>query len=168
MKLRKIAALVGSAALALTLIGAGVGATFTATSATTDTISVGTMAIVAHAQNTDPNGHAVNTDGGCTINVTASTGSQPCYVWVTKTGTIIPNSLALVATVSSGGVSEPGLWAVSDGANSGPLSGALAWTYASPTFPSPLGFQKIFTVSWNNLTVMGDNFVITFTATASA
>ncbi|MGA2512743.1 MAG: hypothetical protein ABSG37_03895 [Candidatus Limnocylindrales bacterium] len=164
--IRKIAALVGGGALALSLIGAGVGATFTATSSTVDNINVGTMTIRAWASNTyEASPASAVGNGSCTFAVTASSGTQNCYVLVTKTGTIIPNSLA-IAAAASGTIHESGSWTVSDGTTSGPLSGVLLWTYANPTFT----YYVTFTVTWTNLGTqsMGDVFTITFTATASA
>jgi hypothetical protein len=175
--IRKIAALVGGAALATSLIGAGVGAQFTATAGpVTDTINVGTMSIFDGAMMSVPTWTA-NSNPGCTITVAdiqSSTGSKMCYVWVQDDGsTIIPSALNITAAATSGVLHEPTLWNVSDGSANGPLSGPLAWNYAvnnasfnTPPSPWYVGFR----VSWNNLTSAsyGDNFVITFTVTASA
>jgi hypothetical protein len=175
--IRKIAAVVGGAALATSLIAAGVGATFTATAAGADTINVGHMTISAGAQMTVPTwANAVNP--GCTITVAdinsqGSTGSKLCYVWVQDgNSNIIPSALN-VTVATSGTLTEPSLWTVTDGTSSGPLSAALVWNYATNNasfnqVPAP--FYKTFTVSWNSLTSASysDSFVITFNVTATA
>jgi len=183
--IRKIAALVGGAALATSLVAAGVGAQFTATSSTTDTINVGRMQVFAYAQDaagtpfgtTLPYGWA-GSNGGCTITVAdlqSSTGSKVCHVWVYSLGTINPSAIQITAAATSGTLSEANLWVVSDGSASGPLSGPLAWNYATPFpwgpyFTTQIVLEKDFTVSWNNLTAAsyGNSFVITFAVTATA
>jgi hypothetical protein len=176
--IRKIAALVGGAALATSLMAAGVGAQFTATAGpVTDTINVGTMSIFDGAMMSVPLWTPAPTNPGCTITVAdiqSSSGSKMCYVWVQDDGsTIIPSALKITAAATSGVLHEANLWTVSDGSASGPLSGALAWNYAVNnasfnTAPSP--WYVGFTVSWNDLTSAsyGDNFVITFTVIATA
>ena len=162
--IRKIAALVGGAALTVSLIGAGVGATFTAASAANDTITVGKLAIQAYTSNNNVN-FGVN---GCSITVTASSGFQMCYVRVDKSGDIVPSNLQIVATVSSGSIPEASDWSVSDGATPGVLNNATppTWNYANPSFSWDAGY----TVTWAGLSnaSLGTSFVLTFTATASA
>jgi hypothetical protein len=163
MKLRKIAALVGGAALTVSLIGAGVGATFTAASAANDTITVGKLAIQAYTSNDN-----ASWGNACTVTVNVSTGSQVCYVYVVKNGTVAPSNLQIVATVSSGSIPEASDWSVSDGATPGVLNNATppTWNYANPSFSWDAGY----TVTWAGLSnaSLGTSFVLTFTATASA
>ena len=162
--IRKIAALVGGTALATSLIGAGVGATFTKTSTANDTITVADLAISAYTSNDNA------TWNGCSVTVTASSGTQDCYVRVDKSGAIVPNNLQIVATVSSGSIPEWNLWTVTDYLN---VTGGInnlnppTWNYANPVF-SP--WVAKYTVTWAGLTNVSLNttFVITFTATASA
>ena len=174
--IRKIAAVVGGAALATSLIAAGVSAQFTATASGADTITLGHMAISAGAQMTVPT-WANDSNPGCTITVAdvqSSTGSKLCYVWVQDLDSnIIPSALNITAVATSGTLHEPALWTVSDGSASGPLSGPLAWNYPTNNasfnqVPAP--FYETYTVSWNNLTSASysDSFVITFTVTATA
>jgi hypothetical protein len=179
--IRKIAAVVGGAALATSLIAAGVSAQFTATASTTDTVNLGTMSVFATALDAGgtPWGTLLSSPApalGCTITVAdlqSSTGSKLCHVWVYSIGTINPSAIQITAAATSGTLSEASLWTVSDGSASGPLSGPLAWNYAAPWgsyFTTQIMLEKDFTVSWNNLTSAsyGDSFVITFSVTATA
>ena len=164
--IRKIAALVGGSALALSLVGAGVGATFTASGSANDTISVGNMSIAAYASNDN-----VNWGSGCTIMVTASSGSQVCHVAVNNLGTVIPSHLQIVATVTNASVpaAEYSLWTVTDYQSS---TGTLdnnnppTWNYAAPVF----NWDAPYTVTWTGLSnaSLGTWFVLTFTANATA
>jgi len=165
MNLRKIAALVASGALALSMIGAGVGATFTKTSAANDTITVADLAIQAYTSNNNVN-FGVN---GCSITVTASSGFQMCYVRVDKSGDIVPSNLQIVATVSSGSIPEANLWTVTDYLSStGTInnSNPPTWNYANPSF----SWVAPYKVTWAGLgnTSLNTTFVLTFTATATA
>ena len=168
MKLRKIAALVGGSALAISLIGAGVGATFTKTASAADNITVGKMDIYAAAGN---DASFTNPNSVCTYLVTASSGTQVCYVKVWEVGDIVPSNLQMQATVTGSFVlTEPAKWSVSDNVlnASGVLNNAAppTWNYANPTVP----YTFAFTVKWSNLDTisLGDHFTLTFTATATA
>ena len=161
MSLRKLAALVAGAGLSLSLIGAGVGATFTANTSANENITVGDMAIQATLNGPGPN---VQTPVDCTVHVITASGSYVCTLKVTRSGDIVPTDLKVAVTIGSGGVAEPGKWSVSDGAVSGTLSGALLWDYPSPTFP----FNKAFRVTWTGLgnASMDNSVTLVYTVTA--
>lgn len=161
MGLRKLAALAAGASLALGLIGAGVGATFTASQSADENITVGDMAIQAVLNGPGPN---VLTPAACTVHVITASGSYLCTLKVTQSGDIVPTDLKVAVTIGAGGVNEPGKWSVSDGSVSGTLAQTLLWDYPSPAFP----FNKAFTVTWTDLgnTSMHNNVTLTYTVTA--
>jgi hypothetical protein len=89
MNLRKIAILVGGAALTLSLIGAGVGASFTGTVTANQQVNVGAMSVAATP--VSANAH-LQPDGSIlcdAVLITTDSGiAAPCSFTVTSTGTI--------------------------------------------------------------------------------
>jgi hypothetical protein len=149
MNLRKITALVVAAGLALSLIGAGVGATFTATTTPYQHITVGGMVITA-APAACPD-----------IHVTTSSGSESCTLTLTSTGDIMPTSFSMTPSISGTSLSEPGLWTISDGTGQYTDLATLA-KFAYGSFTS--GGTVTYTITWANLgdTSMGNDFYVTF------
>jgi hypothetical protein len=161
MGLRKLAGLIAGASLAIGLIGAGVGATFTSASSANENITVGDMSIQAALNGPGPN---VQTPVACTVHVVTASGSYVCTLKVTKSGDIVPSDLKVAVTIGAGGVNEPGKWSVSDGSASGTLAQTLLWDYPSPSF----AFHKTFTVTWTDLgnTSMDNSVTLVYTVTA--
>lgn len=154
MNLRKIAALVVAAGLAFSLIGAGVGATFTATTSTYQHITVGSMVIVA-------------TPLPCAdFHVVSSSGSESCTLTLTSTGDILPTSFTMTPSISGNVLSEPSLWTITDGLGGSTTLSTLA-TFSYNSFAS--GGTVKYTITWANLTnaSMGNDFYVTFNVVGS-
>ena len=152
MKLRKIAALVGGAALAISLVGAGVGAVFTSTATTYQQITVDSMVLHSSPQYCTPGV------------VKTSSGSVSCTVQLWATGGIVPTSFTMTPSIdgSSTALHEPGSWAITDDATPQHTALNVLSTFAYGSFTN---FGTVtYTITWNNLTnpSMGDMFYVDF------
>lgn len=168
MDLRKLAVFAAEAGLAIGLVGAGVGATFTSANSANENISVGNMSIQVVLKG--PGSHQ-QPPADCTVHVVTASGTYTCDLKVTRSGDIIPNDLKVAVTVGSGQLKEPSKWAISDDGHTGqPLSGAVSFDYPSP-YPSPTcpsTFEKFFTVTWSYLGNDSEKNVVTLLYTVTA
>jgi hypothetical protein len=110
MSLRKLAGLAAGFALAVGLIGAGVGAVFTDSVAAKQNINVGTFSCVI-----SDGGGGVISDGGHTVTysdftiMSSAPGSDPFHFTVKNTG-----SIADVLTVTPSGLGDPAFSVIGD------------------------------------------------------
>jgi hypothetical protein len=152
MKLRKIAALVGGAALAISLMGAGVGAVFTSTATTYQQITVESMVLHSSPQYCTPG------------LVATSSGSVSCTVELWATGGIVPTSFTMTPSIdgSSTGLHEAGKWVITDNATPQYTALNVLGTFAYGTFTN---YGTItYTITWSDLgnPSMGDMFYVDF------
>ena len=157
MNLRKIAALVGGGALAVSLIGAGVGASFNATTAAYQHVSVGNMAITITPLAT---GEVLNDNGTITcpaILITTEAGVAPaCSFRITNTGSTPASHIVISGTES--GLSPAQLLGDKFFVCDAPIENATGLCSSDMTSPSPWTFNPA--IGWGQYGSLGSEYLL--------
>lgn len=178
MGTRKLAALFAVAALAVTLVGAGVSATFTDQAVATQDINVGNMSLML-ASSTP--GAAVSPDGKTltcpAVWVTKSHGDVSCNVYIYTVGNIVPDHVALKLGVTTNGAALSKFW-VAPFFNATPGAWDMGYDGSTWTLDTSngqtIGVASSFPtdvtnwISWLNLTNSDYNKWVTVTYTLDA
>lgn len=103
MDSRKFVALFGTAALAVTMVGAGISAQFTDQASARQDINVGSLSIVLDSSTPGSTGSSDGKSLTCPTQwVHASTeNATPCVIIIRSNGTIPPSNVTLKASVES-------------------------------------------------------------------